>query len=196
MENVEDIVNRCKNKKQTSKKYINKNSVLTKLLLSIMFLLSSLIFTKVSEENKNFYKETFLTNSLSFNKINNIYEKYFGEVMPSYKTEITVFDSEINYKSIEKYNDGEKLELDQNTLISNLSGGLVVFVGEKENLGNTVIIQGNDGYDIWYSNLANINVKLYDYIEKEVILGETVDEYLYLTIKKENEYIKYEDYKN
>ena len=53
----------------------------------------------------------------------------------------------------------------------------------------------NDGVDIWYGNLTNISVKLYDYVEKNKLIGETKDDKLYLVIKKNNEFIKYEDYK-
>ena len=72
----------------------------------------------------------------------------------------------------------------------------MVFSGEKDGFGNTVIIQGIDGADIWYGNLENISLNLYDYIEVGTVIGNTVDEYLYLVIKKDNEYIKYEDYQN
>ena len=70
----------------------------------------------------------------------------------------------------------------------------MVYIGEKEDYGNTVIIQGVDGVDIWYGNLTNVSVKLYDYLEKDKLIGETLDDTLYLVIKKDNEYIKYEDY--
>lgn len=77
-----------------------------------------------------------------------------------------------------------------------MASGVVVFSGEKEGYGNTVIIQGIDGADIWYGNLENVSINLYDYIEANTVIGNVVDEYLYLVIKKDNEYIKYEDYQN
>ena len=82
------------------------------------------------------------------------------------------------------------------SLVNSLASGIVVFSGEKDGFGNTVIIQGIDGADIWYGNLENISLNLYDYIEVGTVIGNTVDEYLYLVIKKDNEYIKYEDYQN
>ena len=50
--------------------------------------------------------------------------------------------------------------------------------------------------DIWYGNLQNVSVSLYDYIEADTVIGEVTNEYLYLVIKKDNEFIKYEDYQN
>ncbi len=194
MEQIDQIINRCKNK-QDRKIKINKKWI-TKLLISIIFLFSSLIYIKISEDNKLFFKEKLFSESLSFTKINNWYTNYFGDIVPiTNKTEV-VFSGSINYTNIEDYYDGQALTVSSLSPISNLIGGVVVFIGEKENYGNTVIIQGNDGYDIWYSNLTNISVNLYDYIENETIIGETVDDKLYLVIKKENEFIKYESYKN
>ncbi len=77
-----------------------------------------------------------------------------------------VMNGHLVYKSIESYKDGEVLSLSSNTLINNLTSGVVVFVGEKDDYGETVIIQGVDGVDIWYGNLTNVSVKLYDYVEK------------------------------
>ena len=107
-----------------------------------------------------------------------------------------VFDGKLIYKEIENYADGELLKVNNHTLVNNITSGIVVFIGEKGGYGNTVIVQGIDGVDIWYGNIANVAVKLYDYIEKDTVIGETVDDKLYLVIKKDNEFIKYEDYKN
>ena len=37
-------------------------------------------------------------------------------------------------------------------------------------------------------------VKLYDYVEKDKLIGETNSDLLYLVIKKDNNFLKYEDY--
>ena len=60
--------------------------------------------------------------------------------------------------------------------------------------GNTVIVQSVDGADIWYGNITNVSVKLYDYVEKDKLIGEVNGDKLYLVIKKDNNFIKYEDY--
>ena len=68
-------------------------------------------------------------------------------------------------------------------------------MGEKENLGYTIIVQGVDDVDIWYSNIKNSSIKLYDYIETNAVLGE-VDDSLIVTIVKNNKYLGYEEYIN
>ena len=169
---------------------------LTKFLLAIIFFLISIIFTNISDKNLLFYKEYVFTESLPFTKIKGWYEDLFGEVLPSDDSTATVFNGKLVYKEIEDYEDGEKLVVSKNSLVNNITSGIVVFSGDKDNYGNTVIVQGIDGVDIWYGNLENVSVNLYDYIEAGSIIGQTKNENLYLVIKKDNEYIKYENYKN
>ena len=37
-------------------------------------------------------------------------------------------------------------------------------------------------------------MEIYDYVEKDKLIGETNSDLLYLVIKKDNNYLKYEDY--
>ena len=60
--------------------------------------------------------------------------------------------------------------------------------------GNTIIVQQVNGVDLWYGNINNSNVKLYDYIEKGEILGDTLNNDLYLVYKKEGSTVNYEEY--
>lgn len=201
MNDIDTYVANFKRKKQNTVKVKLKpskgiNNFITKVLVSIILFLGSLIFIKASDKNLLMYKEYVFSESLPFTKIKNWYENLFGEAVPKQVQEKTVFDGTLVYKNIESYLDGEKLTVASKSIVSNLTGGIVVFIGEKEGYGNTVIIQGNDGVDVWYGNLDNISVKLYDYIEKDTTIGETKDENLYLVIKKDNQYLKYEDYKN
>lgn len=175
---------------------INLKPFLSKFLLAVIFFLVSIIFTNISDKNLLLYKEYVLTESMPFTKVKGWYEEYFGSVLPKPENTTTVFDGKLIYKEIEDYLDGEKLTLSSKSLVNNLTSGVVVFIGEKEGYGNTVIIQGIDGVDIWYANLENVGVKLYDYTLNGTVLGETIDDKLYLVIKKDNDFIKYEDYKN
>ena len=192
-------MNNWLNEKEGSpKKNLTKSvhNFISKFLISVIFFLISIIFINRSDENLFLYKEYVLTESLPFTKIKKWYEDLFGEVLPKEDATQTVFKGKLIYKDITDYLDGEKLTLNSHTLINNLTSGIVVFIGEKEGYGNTLIIQGSDGADIWYGNITNVSVKLYDYLEKETVLGEVNGEELYLVIKKDNDFIKYEDYQN
>ena len=193
---MDDYLNSAKMRRKNSfsAKKVNLKPVISKFLLAIIFFLVSVIFTNMSDKNLLLYKEYVLTESMPFTKIKGWYEDLFGEVLPNSDNNKMVMSGHLVYKSIESYKDGEVLSLSSNTLINNLTSGVVVFVGEKDDYGETVIIQGVDGVDIWYGNLTNVSVKLYDYVEKNKLIGETKDDKLYLVIKKNNEFIKYEDY--
>ncbi len=182
--------------KESSNKKRIINKYLTRFMLAIIFFLASIIFTNISDTNLLLYKEYVLTESLPFTKIKNWYEELFGSVLPKSENTQTVMSGKLVYKEITDYLDGESLTVNAKSLVNALASGVVVYSGEKEGYGNTVIIQGIDGADIWYGNLENISVSLYDYIESDTILGNTTDEYLYLVIKKDNKFIKYEDYQS
>ena len=73
-----------------------------------------------------------------------------------------------------------------------LESGIVVYKGEKDNYGNTIIVQQINGIDMWYGNIIDSNVKLYDYVTKGSILGNCND-YLYVVFKKDGNVLPYEE---
>lgn len=183
-----------KNKNSKNSKYIS--NLFTRSLIAVIIVLASAIYMNISEKNLNFFKKNLFEKSLPFNKINMEYNKIFGSVMPieiNKGTTKTVFNDHLSYSNIEKFNDGFKLTLDNN-IVTSLYDGIVVYIGNKDNYGNTVIIQGSDGVDIWYSNVDNVSVNLYDYVEKGSTMAETVDSNLILVFNKEDKYLGYEEY--
>lgn len=208
--NTEDIIRKNKekrkilcngnienNKSDLSPKLKYLKGLITRSLIAIIFVLGSVIYTKTSNKNLENYKKYVLENSLEFTKINNLYQSVFGSIdfMNSKKnTSQPVFNS-IEYKNIEQYKNGMKLTVNMHDTINVITSGLVVFIGEKDDLGNTVIIQGNDGFDIWYSNITDTDIKIYDYVESGSIIGTTNNNYIYLTITKDGKYYSYEEYK-
>lgn len=167
---------------------------LMKLMITILLTISCLLFLKIKPEMKtNFYKYVF-NDQISFVQINEWYEKYLKDVLPFQdllKVE-PVFHETLTYSSISKYKDGSSLKVTSSYLVPILESGMVIYTGEKEDYGLTVIIEQIDGSEVWYSNLKNYNVKLYDYVEKGSLLGE-VDNELYIVIKKDGKYLDYEE---
>ena len=51
-----------------------------------------------------------------------------------------------------------------------------------------------DGVDYWYSNIENVAVKLYDYVDSTNIIGNGIDNKLYVLFMRDNELLNYEDY--
>jgi len=208
--NIEEIIRKNKAKRHNyineapEKKEINSKlkyfkGLISRVLLTVIFVLGSIIFTNYSAKNKNLYQKYVLEDSLSFTKINNLYHDLFGEVdlVNKKKDDSTaVFKGGINYKNIEDYKNSSKLTVGINEVINAVKSGIVVFIGEKDDLGNTIIIQGNDGVDIWYSNITDTDILVYDYIEAGNIIGTSNSDFIYLTISKDGKYLSYEEYKS
>lgn len=171
---------------------------INKICFSLILLFTTLIILKAKPEFKEkFYKEVYEKN-ISFSTINSLYKNYAGSALPFdnlFKKEIkSVFNESLEYSEANKYLDGVRLTVANNYLVPTLDGGLVIFVGEKENYGNTVIIQQANGIDVWYGGFDNLNVKLYDYIDKGTFVGEVINNNFYLVFKKNGEVLNYQDY--
>lgn len=204
--NVEDIIKKNKEKRRNyasgeKEEKLPKNikylkGLISRILITIIFVLGSIIYTNINSDNKKLYKKYVLENSLSFTKINNLYNDLFGEIdfIKKNKDNSKPVFNNISYTNIENYKNGIKLNVSPNETISVITSGIVVYIGEKEELGNTIIIQGNDGVDIWYSNLTDTNIKVYDYIESGTILGTSNSNEVYLTLLKDGKYMNYEEY--
>lgn len=178
------------------KKFKYLKNLITRTLFCIILVLIAVIAIKVNNNYKDIINKYLFTDNFSFNKVNKYLGNNLGTIVPVVKTSDTlVFSSkELKNKEYEIINDYALIKLDKNTPISSLCGGIVVFMGEKDNLGNTIIIQGNDGYDIWYSNITNSNISLYDYLEKDTLLGESNGESINIKIVKDGKSISYAEY--
>lgn len=182
-------------KKQLSS---TSSKVVTRVLVSVIFILISTIYINWSDITKENFKQAVFGTNLSFTTINNWYEKQFGKVLPldfpSIDTPVNNITNEVG--EIKKYQDGVMAKVGKESIVNALNSGIVVFLGEKENYGNVVIVQGIDGVDIWYGNITNVDISLYDYVEKNSLLGSASDDYIYFVIQKDGNYLDYEEYKN
>ncbi len=205
MENINEIKTRFKNRQKTfstkTKKTVINSGLFrygNKILITVALVLITLIFTKISDANKTFINRHLFEQSFKFARVNYYYRKYFGNILPFQNividTEKKVFNEKLVYKDANKYYDGAKLSVSKNYLIPVLESGIVVFIGNKENYGDTVIVQQTNGIDVWYGNVKNINASMYEYVEKGKLLGEVNGEELYLVFQKEGKYLNYKDF--
>ncbi len=180
-----------KDKKNPKKIIVFINKTLTAIFLGLVFL----IVMEYSPSFKSFMRNDVLNKNISFGFIGKLYNKYFGEVLPSDNKNIAkVFSEKLNYSKKEKYLDGYKLTVSSNYLVPVIENGVVVFTGNKENLGKSIVIEGEEGTTITYGNIKNSDIKLYEYVSKGKYLGEVNDDYLYLIIQKDGEYLDIEKY--
>ena len=166
-------------------------------MIVVILFLSIAILYRSNNKFKDYISKYLYTDSIPFTKIKKMYNKYLGGVLPKLKEENTslVFNEKINYMSKEDYYDGVHLKIDSSYPVPSLEEGMVVFIGDKEYYGNTIIIESLDGIYYWYGNISNTSVKLYDYIEKGSFIGEASND-LYLVFSKDNKYLNYEEYIN
>lgn len=177
---------------------MNKGSIfISKFLISIIIMLVVLILVKANSNFKTSFYNTVYESNISFTAVKSLYNKYIGSIDlfdKVVKTEM-VFNEKLNYNSKEPYMDGVEIEVNKNYLVPINESGIVVFIGNKEGYGNTIIIQRVDGIDEWYGNIDNVNVNLYDYVKKGEVLGEAKDKF-YLVYKKDGNVLDYEEYIN
>lgn len=203
MNDIEVIRQRIRHKQPTYKlssnvfKTIKFSKVFSKILVTIILFLALSITIKVYPSSKEFIYKNVFEKNFSFASVNKVYNKYLGKVLPVksiFKEEVKpVFKEELVYSNKEKYQDGAKLAVTDNYLVPVIESGMVVFMGEKEGYGNTVIVQQINGVDTWYGNVSTTDIKLYQYIEKGSLLGEA-SKNLYLVFKKDGEVLDYNEY--
>lgn len=184
-----------KEKEEKIIKYL-RSLILRTLAVIVLFLILAII-TKSNKTYKDIIIKNIYEENISFTKIKNLYTKYLGGIEPLDKVidnEMPVFKEELEYSNISIYHDGAKLQVANNYLVPIQQEGLVIYIGEKENYGNVVIIEGIDGIDIWYGNMETVSVKLYDYVEKNTYLGTTYNNYLYLAYQKDGVFQNYQEY--
>ena len=161
------------------------NRFAIKSMLSIMLFLLFLIGNKKIDNFNEFIYNNIYSNNITFAKFYNIYKTYFGNLFPIKELDDTlVFNESISYIKEEEYLDGVKLTVDDNYLIPSINDGIVIFIGDKDNYHNTIIIQDLNGIEIWYSNINIGNIGIYDYVKKGDYLGEAISNEIYLRFQK------------
>lgn len=185
-------------------KKINEEKIikyLRSLIIRSLFVIVLFLVLAILSKSNQTYKDLIVTNiyekNFSFAKVKKLYTKYLGGIVPLDKIGVDtspVFNEKLDYEDISIYYDGAKLEVINNYLVPIIEEGMVVYIGEKENYGNVIIIEGIDGIDIWYGNLETSSVKLYDYVEKGTYLGQTKDNILYLAYSKDGKFLDYKEY--
>ncbi len=187
-------------KKTVKKKLVLKKSArgfLTRLMLTVIIVLIGLITVKSNSNIKKIITKNVYESSFNFGVAKNIYQKYFGSILPINKViqeEQPVFSEKLTYKSDNTYKDGCVLNVSDNYMVPAIESGVVVFLGQKEEYGQTIIVEQINGVEVFYSNVEPVELKLYDYIEKGKLLGEVKGKKLYMVFSKDGKYLNYKDY--
>ena len=174
--------------KRMKSKYRNRdNSWISKMLLSIIVVLSCLIVTNFDSSIRNEFNSNVLEKNINFGTFKKIYNKFIGGV-EEHDTLVVGLTNLLNYEEI---NGSYKVNVSEDEV---LAPGIIVYIGDKDEYLNTVIVQGNDGVDIWYSNISLNEYSLYDYVSKNDILGSSLSDHYIISILKNGNKLKYEEY--
>lgn len=165
------------------------------ILICIVLFLSGMIIVNKYPNLKGKIYHYFYEHNLNFATVRAWYQENIEEKLPfkDDKTSVKVFEEKLTLKESSIYKEGVSLSLEED-LVPILESGVVIFKGEKKDYGKTIIIQQIDGTNVWYGNLANLNVDLYDYVTKGEYLAEVSDKTLYLVFEKDGVYIDYKKY--
>lgn len=186
------MATKCKEKKEGK---VVRNTLI-KILISLILFLSFLIGIKKNENFKPKIYENVYEKSLFFAGINSWYNKTFGSILPLnnvFDSEVMVFDEKLDYNTINKYKDGFSLELDNN-FVPIIKDGIIIYIGEKEGYGKTIVVESDDKTEIWYSNIDYNNVNLYDYVKKNDYIGEPIDNKLILVFQRNGDFLDYKEF--
>lgn len=183
------------NKSSKSKNNLFKNIVLRVLITIIVTLILLIGFKMNNNFKKTFYHYVYEEN-FPFSVVKNFLQEKLGTSLTFDKivTDEEVFNEKLSYKDKSLYHDGVKLTVSSEYMIPSLESGIVVYIGEKENYKQVVIVQQMNGVDVWYGNIKQANVKLYDYVEKGSLIGQVDNKTLYLVFQKEGKFVDYQSY--
>jgi stage IV sporulation protein FA len=187
-----------------------KELIMFKTLFSIILVLVvAILFKNPSpklESARSIVKGT-MESDFQFAAISDWYEKNFGSPLaifpldqkekkanPSDHQQYAVPASGKILEDFEANGQGIMIETGSNSSVEAMSEGIVNFIGQKDDLGKTVIIQHADGSESWYGHLEEISVNLYDFVDKGKEVGKVMDNEkgkgtFYFAIKKGEHFI-------
>ncbi|MCF6138092.1 M23 family metallopeptidase [Pseudalkalibacillus berkeleyi] len=159
-----------------------------------LFLVIGIIFKNPSAPLGNIqgYVNNAFEEEFQFASVANWYENRFGKPLTLFPTDsknktadsigkASNYALPANAKVLQSFKDNGKgvlLETGSNTDVSSIKEGFIIFIGEKEQLGKTVVVQHFDGSESWYGKLNKISeeIKLYNYIDAGADLGKVTKE--------------------
>ncbi|WP_054753431.1 M23 family metallopeptidase [Piscibacillus salipiscarius] len=103
--------------------------------------------------------------------------------------------SGVQVDHVKDYEDGIYIEVTEPKNIYPLDRGTVLFAGKKDETGNTVIIQHEDGRKSVYGNLKTIDVFHYQFVSPGQTIGKIEPDELvgysnmYFAVKEGNQFV-------
>ncbi|MEG2457969.1 MAG: M23 family metallopeptidase [Bacilli bacterium] len=166
-------------------------NLLSRFLLTLIIFMSLFILINNNKLAQKYINKYLFETNFKFSEVTKIYNKLFADInkINTKKVNSTLG---LTYTSLNPYLNGVKLSVEKDYPVNLLNSGIVVFIGEKEGYGHTIIVQQSDGIDTWYSGLQNTNIKMYEYLNKGSIIGSARGEFT-MTFAKDGEFLNYKE---
>ncbi|WP_203361606.1 M23 family metallopeptidase [Bacillus sp. REN10] len=183
------------------------NRLLFKGLASLIFVLAVAIMFKQSSspfvEGQAWMREV-MEKEFQFSKAAEWYEKTLGEPLPftvdGWTQQETVVNEQTEYaipvsgKVVEDFQTNGKglmVEAGVNEGVKAIKAGTVIFVGQKDEFGQTVVVQHADNSESWYGHVADPTVRPYEKVEAGNVLAQLSpsQQTFYLAIKKDGVFV-------
>ena len=183
--------------KNTYKKYFK--SLISRILLTTIIVLIILIICNLSTKFKSEVNKYVYETNYNFSKINSLYKKYLlslkkeTEKVNNKVTELVSKSKTFDYSEKKPFKDGVLLTVGENYPVKTMESGLIVYIGKKDDM-DTIVMEQSNGIDVVFGNVVTSDIKIYDFVEKGIIIGNTNNEELYLSFQKNKEVLNYEPY--
>ncbi len=195
-------INNASNNEQSIEK---ANSFFDRFILRTLiatFLLFGLIVnTKLNILPENININDKIQTNANIYPLFNWYESTFGDVIPiSEQNDTMQVFSPLNTLLTKPFGNGVLVELDSFTPVQSFTDGLIIYIGDNDEYGKSVIVQTKDGNEYIYGNLESTNLSLYSRIYEGTIIGAAKvnplspqNNQLYLAIRKDGVYLNLSD---
>lgn len=164
--------------------------MLRSMIAVLLFLGTAILFSNQSQALDG--ARTFIQNSyeqeLQFSAIANWYENQFGRPLAllPYENDMALHDVEetpqlayavpasgVVTESFQQNGRGILVETGKDKKVEAVKSGVVIFVGEEDNLGKTIGIRHyDDEGESWYGMLSDVDVQLYDTVTSGSEIGK------------------------
>lgn len=180
-----------------NEKKLEGSSVVFRLLISILLVSCMAILFQIQQKPFETIQDKvthIMEKEFQFAVVSNWYESKFGEPLTFLNVNNKLNDeSEViqtSGKVLESFQvNGQGIVIESSiNSVESFGEGLVIFAGEKEDLGQTIIVQNVDGSETWYGKLDTISVNVYDEVKKgDIIANSNSENGTYYVAMKKNE---------
>ncbi|WP_147515364.1 M23 family metallopeptidase [Massilibacterium senegalense] len=152
-----------------------------------------------------FYEDTFdkqwmhriMSQQFPFLAFKQTYESVFGSAVPfllqddgKYTDVVQVAEESpfLTGTIVEKTTQGWWVQVANQAVIQNPANGFILFCGNQNQYGKTVIIQLENNREMWIGHIDKCDVPMYSFIQKGEYIGKSKDNLLFVALKHEGQW--------